>query len=149
MKAGAKAMTMASALRALKIAAFLALLLGSTCTTSEAPELRGGVLATFDVQGERFSVFITNEETIDQVSALSKGKSEARIPSGRLLRGQVSYNKPWHWHMDSQDIVMAEVTMELCDGRPSDIENNLDYWIGTVGRFCPWSAQLVALNDFR
>ena len=149
MKAEAKAMTAASALRALNIATFLALLLGSTCTTSEAPELRGGVQATFEVQGERFSVFITNEDAIDQVFALSKGESEARIPSGRLLRGQVSYNKPWHWHMDSQDIVMAEVTMELCDGRPSDIENNLDYWTGTVGRFCPWSAQLVALNDFR
>jgi hypothetical protein len=138
-----------SALRALNIVIFFALLLGSACTTTEAPEFKGGVLATFDVQGERFSIFITNPETIEQVYALSKGESDARIPSGRLLRGQVSYNKPWHWHIDSQDIAMAHVTMELCDGRPSDVENNSDYWIDSVGRFCPWSAQLVVLNDYR
>jgi hypothetical protein len=44
---------------------------------------------------------------------------------------------------------MAEVTIELCDGRPSDLENNLVYWMDTVGRFCPWSARLVELKDYR
>jgi hypothetical protein len=88
-------------------------------------------------------------KTAGQVFALSKGEGDARIPSGRLLRGQVSYNKPWHWHIDSQDIAIVEVAIELCDGRPSDVENNQDYWIDIVGRFCPWSAQLVALNDYR
>lgn len=130
-------------------AVLIALLFGFSCTTSEGPELKGGVLATFDVQGERYSIFIMNSETIEQVVALSKGQSDARIPSGRLLRGQVSYNKPWHWYIDSQDIVMAEITIELCDGRPSDLENNLDYWIDTVGRFCPWSARLMELRDYR
>lgn len=143
------ALSLPSALRVLNIVIFLAWLLGSACTTTEAPELKGGVLATFDVQGERFSILITNDATIDQVFALSKGESNARIPSGRLLRGQMSYNKPWHWHIDSQDIAMAEVTIELCDGRPSDVENSLDYWVDTVGRFCPWSARLVALHDYR
>lgn len=130
-------------------AALIALLFGFSCSTPEGSELRGGVLATFDVQGERYSIFIMNSETIEQVVALSKGQSDARIPSGRLLRGQVSYSKPWHWHIDSQDIAMAEVTIELCDGRPSDLENNLDYWIDTVGRFCPWSARLMELKDYR
>jgi len=121
----------------------------SACSTPEAPELEGGVLATFDVGGERYSIFITNQQTIEQVYALSRGQSQAAIPSGRVLRGQVSYNKPWHWHIDSQDVAMAEVTIELCDGSPSMVEQNIDYWVGTVGRFCPWSAQLVSLKDYR
>ena len=134
---------------ALLLAGLTALLLGSSCRSSESTELSGGVLATFDVDGERFSVFITNPETVEQVLALSKGQSDARIPNGRILKGEVSYNKPWHWHLDSQDTQMADVTVELCDGRPSDVENNLDYWVDTVFRFCPWSAQLVDLKDYR
>ncbi len=39
--------------------------------------------------------------------------------------------------------------MELCDGLPSDVEKDIDYWAGTVGRFCPWSAVLVSLKDYR
>jgi hypothetical protein len=128
---------------------FAILFLLSACSTPEAPELKGGVLATFDVGSERYSIFITNQQTIEQVYALSRGQSQAAIPSGRVLTGQVSYNKPWHWHIDSQDIAMAEATIELCDGSPSMVEQNIDYWVGTVGRFCPWSARLVSLKDYR
>ncbi len=124
-------------------------LLFAGCTSPESPELEGGILATFDVQGEEYSIFITNEETIDDVFALEAGTSNATIPSGKLLRGQVSYNKPWSWHIDSEDIVMAEITIELCDGLPSHVEENLDYWVDTVGRFCPWSAELVEIVDHR
>jgi hypothetical protein len=44
---------------------------------------------------------------------------------------------------------MVEVTMELCDGRPSDVERDLDYWVDSVGRFCPWSSALVGVEDRR
>lgn len=120
-----------------------------SCSSPESPELEGGILVTFDVQGEQYSIFITNEETIDQVYALRAGESNASIPSGKLLRGQVSYNEPWSWHIDSEDIEMAEFTIELCDGLPSHVEENLDYWVDTVGRFCPWSAELVSIKDYR
>jgi hypothetical protein len=33
--------------------------------------------------------------------------------------------------------------MELCDGRPSMVEADLPYWLGTVKRFCPWGAKVV------
>lgn len=124
-------------------------LLFSTCTSPMFPDLEGGILVTFDVQGEQYRIFITNENTIDQVFALRAGESSAGIPSGKLLRGQVDYNEPWSWHIDSEDIVMAEVTIELCDGLPSHVEGNLDYWVDTVGRFCPWTAELVEIEDYR
>ena len=111
--------------------------------------LTGGILVTFDVVGESYSIFITNEETVEQVFALQRGETDATIPSGRLIRGAVSYNMPWSWHIDSEDIQMAEVTIELCDGTPSQVEANLDYWVNTVQRFCPWSAKIAKVQDFR
>jgi len=108
-----------------------------------------GVLVTFDVLGESYKVFITNEDTIEQVFAVQRGDSQATIPSGRLVEGTVFYNEPWSWHIDSEDIHMAEFTIELCDGLPSHVEAALDYWLNTVKRFCPWHAEIVQIEDFR
>lgn len=127
----------------------LASYLFATCSSPTDPNLKDGVLATFDVQGERYSIFITNAQTIEQVIALWNGQSVAKIPSGRVVKGRVSYNSAWSWHIDSEDITMAEVTIELCDGLPSYVEAHLDDWIATVGYFCPWSAKLVTLKDYR
>ena len=35
---------------------------------------------------------------------------------------------------------LAEISMEVCDGLPSDVEKDLDYWVDTVKRFCPWNS---------
>lgn len=126
----------------------LLLLILYGCSESE-PSLSGGILVTFDVVGETYNVFITNENTIEQVFAVNRGESQATIPSGKLIKGSVFYNEPWNWHVDSEDIHMAELTIELCDGLPSNIEEDLDYWVSTVKRFCPWSAEIVDIEDFR
>ena len=129
-----------------------AFLLAACCGNSLTnPELEGGVLALFEVSGERFSAFVTNPETISEILALEAGTSEASIPNGRLIRGPgpAEYNLPWSWHMDPMEIEMAEVTIELCDGTPSIIENNLDEWLEVVGQFCPWDARLISVDDLR
>jgi len=118
-------------------------------TINEAFTLEGGILATFDVLGESYRIFITSEDAIEEVLAVQRGQSQATIPSGRVVRGSVAYNQPWGWHIDPEDIHMAEFTIELCDGLPSQVEANLDYWVDTVQRFCPWSAQLVSVQDYR
>ncbi len=125
------------------------IMIADSCSSPTNPGLEDGVLATYDVQGERYSIFVTNTQTIEQVIALWNGQSNAKIPSGRVVKGRVAYNRRWSWHIDSQDISMAEVTIELCDGLPSYVEAHLDEWIATVGYFCPWSAELVALRDYR
>jgi hypothetical protein len=113
--------------------------------------LEGGVLATFDVLGEQFRVWVTNPATIQQLFDLQAGLSDASIPSGRLLTGpgQADHNAPWSWHLDPEEIEMAEFTIELCDSTPSYVEANLAEIIATVGYFCPWSAELVSIEDFR
>jgi hypothetical protein len=101
-----------------------------------------GIVATFDVVGETFRAHIENPSTIQQVIDLWNGQSRANIPVGKLLPGE-EYNLGWSWHTDPWNIQMAEVAIELCDGRPSDVEANLDYWLYTVGMYCPWNAVLV------
>lgn len=64
-------------------------------TVDRKPALSGGILATFDLQGERYSVFTTNKTATEQVLALQRGESQVTIPSGRVVRGAALYNKPW------------------------------------------------------
>lgn len=115
---------------------------------TKPPSLSGGIVVTFDVSGETYKIFVTNKDTIADIYALQSGLSQASIPSGRIVRGTVSYNSPWSWHIDSEDIHMAEITIELCDGTPSQVEENLDYWVDTVKRFCPWTARITAIEDY-
>jgi hypothetical protein len=114
-------------------------------------ELRGGILATFVVAGETFRVWVTNDTTIQQILDLQAGTSQASIPVGRVRYGPGpgDHNLPWSWHLDPQEIEMAEATIELCDGRPSDLEANPQEWIETVGSYCPWGAELVSVEDRR
>ena len=123
------------------------------CGTSPAALedlLEGGILATFQVSQEEFRVWVTNEETIKQILDLRDGRSTASIPNGVLHEGQgrADHNAPWAWHMDPIDIEMADATIEVCDGRPSLVDSLLDDYL-TVGRFCPWGAELVGVQDFR
>jgi hypothetical protein len=115
------------------------------------PDLSGGVLATFDVTGETFKVWVTNPNTIEQLLALQAGESTATIPNGRILAGpgDGDHNAPWSWHLDPDDIELADFTIELCDGAPSYVEEHLAEFTDTVERYCPWAAQLTDLEDRR
>ncbi len=116
---------------------------------TKSPPLSGGILVTFDVADEQYSIFVTNNETIEEVFAVQRGESQANIPNGLIVEGTVFYNQPWSWHIDSEDIHMAEMTIELYDSLPSFVESELDYWLETVHRYAPWSATIKAIEDFR
>lgn len=67
--------------------------------------------------------------------------------SGDLSAGNGGFNHNsaywFNWHMPPNDWVLAETSIELCDGRPyTDVEQDTAYWIENVGRFCPWSSYL-------
>ncbi len=130
----------------LRVALVAVAIVVGTGTAQAASEEEAGIIATFDVVGEQFKVRIENPTTIAQVRALERGESTATIPNGRLLRG-ADGNAPWSWHLDPNDIEMAEAAIELCDGTPSTVEADLDRWIDEVGRYCPWSAELVGVEE--
>ncbi|MFQ5871053.1 MAG: hypothetical protein ACE5IB_02685, partial [Candidatus Geothermarchaeales archaeon] len=63
-----------------------------------------------------------------------------------LVRGDGGFNSPWSWHLDPDTVSMTEFSVEVCSGRPSDVESDMDYWVDTVGSFCPWSAEIVKVG---
>ena len=107
--------------------------------TPEGPT--SGALVTFAVQQETFRVWLTSSDQIAAARAAAAG-GPARIPNGRIVPGR-QYNTGWSWHLE--DVEFAEVTIELCDGRPSDVERQGTAFGG--GRFCPWSATVVRIEE--
>jgi len=128
----------------------LALVLAA-CAPGTGGALRGGVLVTYEQAGETFKIWVTNPETIRQLLDVHEGRAEGGIPNGRILRGSGAggHNEPWSWHLDPDDIHLADVTMELCDGAPWYVEQEVDEFVDNVKRYCPWGAQLVGLEDLR
>jgi hypothetical protein len=130
-----------------------AVLSAAACSNDPAapdPPLQGGILVTFQVSGEEFRVWITNRQTIQQVFGVLDGLNTATIPNGAIHAGsgREEHNEPWSWHLDPQDIQMADATIEVCDGRPSLVEASLNEYLAQ-GRFCPWGATLVSIRDRR
>jgi hypothetical protein len=97
-------------------------------------------IVTFEVAGETFRVELTGERQIAAARAAQAGGA-ARIPLGRIVPG-TGVNQGWSWHLE--DVEFAEVTIELCDGRPSDVEKAGAQFGG--GRFCPWSARVLTIS---
>jgi hypothetical protein len=98
-------------------------------------------IATIGVADEVFRVRLANQAQIDAARAAQNGGS-ARIPLGRIVSG-TSVNTGWSWHLE--DIAFVEAAVELCDGRPSDVERQGVQFGG--GRFCPWSARVLTISD--
>jgi hypothetical protein len=113
--------------------------------------LEGGIVATFAVSGEQFNVWVTNPETIAAILRLQAGEQVGNIPNGLIHRGPGAgnHNAPYSWHLDPDEIVMSEATIELCDGRPSYVEAHVDEFVNTIRRYCPWQAELVGVVDYR
>lgn len=96
-----------------------------------------------DASGETFHVLILDPAVIAEADSLV-GRGNVKIVNGRLARSDGGFNQPWSWHMVPETVEFVDTAIEVCDGRPSDIEADLDYWIDTVARFCPWGTQVVA-----
>jgi parvulin-like peptidyl-prolyl isomerase len=82
---------------------------------------------------------------------IARAREQLRLPeaqrflfaSGGIAAGHGGHNQPWRWHFT--DLALVEVAIELCDGRPTLVEADLDYWLSTVRRFCPWGSYVYAV----
>lgn len=102
-------------------------------------------LFTVDVGGEKFRVQATDSEAVQQLTDNYNGKNNMHV-TGRLLPGDGGFNQPYSWHLDPASVRMAEVSVELCDGLPSTVQSDLQYWLGTVGFYCPWASRVTGIN---
>jgi hypothetical protein len=123
-------------------AAFIAMLFLIACgdNAPTAPS-SAAALVTFGVGNETFRVSLTSSDQVAAARAAQTG-GRARIPNGRIVAG-MQVNTGWSWHLE--DVTFAEVTTEVCDGRPSDVERQGTGFGG--GRFCPWAATVIRIEE--
>lgn len=124
------------------------LLLSAGCSTS--PDRDGGGTRYYQFvhkDGEEVYAFIA--KTSDP-GVIARVEEELARPfeerslhiNGRIARGDGGHNTGWSWHFIPGEWDLAEISTEVCDGRPSMVEEELDYWVDGVGRFCPWSSRV-------
>ena len=102
----------------------------------------GSVVATFQVADEQYRIELTDPADIEIARKLLAGEEAPGIPNGIVVRGDPSVNTGYSWHIDPASVEFADVTVEVCDGRPSDVEENEI----TSDRYCPWDAKIVKIE---
>lgn len=124
-----------------KIVPLLGLIVSLVACGDDLATPSGTAVATFSVAGETFRVLLVNDRQIEAARAAQAG-GPARIPNGRIVAGS-GVNQGWTWHLE--ELEFAASTIELCDGRPSDVERQGVGFGG--GRFCPWTARVVSIDS--
>ena len=106
-----------------------------------SPDPHAPVVVTFEVIDERFKALLTEPADIDIARRLLAGEDVPSIPNGRVVR-ETGVNEGYSWSLDPNDIEFADVTVEVCDGLPSDVETQ----VVTGDRYCPWSAIVIEVD---
>jgi glucose/arabinose dehydrogenase len=108
----------------------------------------GGAFATFSIVGESLAVWVTDGPFIDRAKELLATGGRQIPIFNRLLDGRDA-DPQWSWHPDPGDVTFADAAIEVCDGLPSDVEADKDYWLRTLGYYCPWAAVVASVDDRR
>lgn len=111
---------------------------------SAAPSSAAGrVVVTFLVAGEEeYRIELTDPADIAIARRLLAGEEAPSIPNGIVVRGDPGVNTGYSWHIDPDSVEFADMTTEVCDGRPSDVETDEI----TSDRYCPWNAKVIRIE---
>ena len=79
---------------------------------------------------------------------LNKPLVQRRFISGTVAHGNAGYNhnaSHWfQWHFIPDQWNLVDLAIEVCDGCPySDLDLYPEYWLDTLGIYCPWSGQIA------
>lgn len=113
-----------------------------TAAPTPSPTVAGVVVTFRVVETETYRVLLTDAADITNAQDLLAGKEAPGIPNGRLVLGASGVNTGHDWSIDPEDIEFADMTTEVCDGTPSQIDDGTF----TNDRFCPWTAKVVAIE---
>ena len=103
-----------------------------------------GTIVTFLVAGsEQYKIQLTDPADIATAQDLLAGNEDPKIPNGIVVRDDPGVNEGYSWHIDPASFEFADMTTEVCDGLPSDVENG----IITSEYYCPWSAEVIAIDE--
>lgn len=70
------------------------------------------------------------------------------FPIGPIDRGngEGGHNMNWSWHFLRDEWNLTEIADPACDGNAVIVEQAVDYWVDTVGQFCPAGARVVSVT---
>ena len=121
-------------------------LIGACTDESKSPAPTIEVSFRFGMRGdiggaEDFIAVTLNRDIIAQARGqLALPDSERTLHiNGPIERGNGDHNLDWGWHFIPNAWILSGSSVEVCDGGPQGVEDDLDYWIDTVQSFCPWS----------
>lgn len=121
---------------------FLAAVLFSGCIKLNEPEY---ITFKFKTTGDEvFYASTTDEKVIDRARRQLQLPVDQRnlFINGKIKRGTAG-NNDWSWHFVPDEWQLVQVSIEVCSGRPSYVEQDLDYWVDNIGRFCPFSSNVI------
>ena len=135
-------MTLLSRVLTVGYVAILAPLALAACAGGGASDdANAPVIVTFEVVDQRFKALLTEPADIAIARRLLDGDDVPSIPNGRVVR-ETGVNEGYSWSLDPNDIEFADVTIEVCDGLPSDVEMG----VVTGDRYCPWAATVIGIE---
>jgi hypothetical protein len=111
-----------------------------------------------DATGDQdFMAFSTDFDLIQL--AIAEGRlplaERTLFPIGPIDRGDGGHNfspheQPefiWNWHFLRDEWNLTDTADPLCDGNAVIVEQAVDYWVDTVGQFCPAGARVVGVTE--
>lgn len=121
-------------------------LLPASCASAEMADGPSPVAFEFvhNSHNERFVA------ATDDPAVIAAARAQLQLPfdqrtmhiNGAIEAGDGGVNAPWSWHFTPDAWNLAEMSMEVCDGWPSYIEEHLDEWLKSPGSFCPWGSRI-------
>ncbi len=119
------------------------LLILPACGNSGNEESKGAVVTFLVAGSEQYKIEITDPANLEIARNLLAGNEDPKIPNGIVIHDDPGVNEGYSWHIDPDSLEFADVTTEVCDGLPSDVENE----IITSEYYCPWAAEVVAIDE--
>ena len=112
-------------------------------SAAPSPSSSAGLVVTFRVVDQEYKIEVTDPADAEIARKLLRGEAAPGIPNGIVVRGDPSVNTGYTWHIDPASLEFADVTTEVCDGLPSDVEANTI----TSDHYCPWQAKVVKIAE--
>lgn len=74
---------------------------------------------------------------------------EVGFPMGQILPGPGigDQNAPWSWHFNESDLKLVRDVDPECNLPPSEVEENLTYFLEVIGKYCP-KAEILVTTEF-
>lgn len=112
-----------------------------TACDDDPAEPQTGPVFVIEAAGQNFRVMITDAAVAAQARQLI-GSTQSININGEIARGNGGFNTGYRWHLKPNTVEFADMTIEVCDGEPSFVEENVDYFVDTVKRYCPWGIKV-------